>query len=136
MSSKSNKKVSPNQLGTEVSKILTEYTDDVVKALPDIVKDVAKDTVQDLKDRSSELFGGKKYKRSFKSKKLTQNSSKAEYTVYSTEYRITYLLENGHIIKNKTGKVYGTTQARPHWEPAEQEAVKKLEEKIAEAVKK
>ena len=54
----------------------------------------------------------------------------ARSTVYSSVSRVGHLLEHGHPIKNQTGQIYGMSQAKPHWEPAEQEAIEALEEKI------
>lgn len=127
--------VSPDQLATQVQSIVQEYTDDLIKKMPDLVKEVAQDTVKDLKQRASGLFGGSTYKRSFKSKKMnTSDSSKTEYTIYSTEPQLAHLLEKGHVIKNQTGQTYGMTQARAHWAPAEENANDELEKKIRESI--
>jgi len=130
-----NTTISPNQLGSQVQTIVQQYTDDLIKKMPDLVKEVAQDTVKDLKQRASGLFGGTTYKRSFKSKKLvTSDSSKTEYTVYSTQPSLAHLLEKGHVIKNQTGQTYGMTKARAHWAPAEENASDSLERKIRETI--
>lgn len=130
----SNITVNPNQLGDEVSKLVKQYSDEVVQNMPEIVKEVTQDTVKELKKSASQLFGGSKYNRSFKSKKVNTVAGRTEYVIYSTEYRVAHLLENGHIIKNQTGIPYGTTQARPHWAPAEEHAADALEEKLTGVV--
>ena len=117
-----------------MSKILKTYPDDIVAAMPNVVKEVVKDTVTDLKKRARKQFKGTKYNKSFKSRKLSTASGQTTYTVYSTEYRLTHLLEKGHVIKNQTGRIYGVTQARPHWEPAESAAVEELEQRLTETV--
>ena len=127
-------KINPNQLGTEVSKLLKEYSDDIVQKMPDIVKEVTQNTVKDLKNKAGKLFNGTTYKRSFKYKKQSTASGETLYTIYSTEYRIAHLLEHGHVIKNQSGILYGSTQARPHWQPAEEKAVEALEQKLTETV--
>lgn len=132
--SKKNVKIKPNQLGETIDSILKEYSDDIVRQMPDVVKEVTQDTVKDLKKRASTLVGGKKYKKSFKSRLTTGYSGKTIYTVYSTEYRVAHLLENGHVIKNKTGRIYGRTSARPHWGPAEEQAIKNLEKKLSKKI--
>ena len=125
-------KVSVDKLGSAISDMLETYSQEVSREMPEIIKDITKDTVKDLKDRASKLFGGKEYKKSFKSKKITSTSDKAVYKIYSEEYRLVHLLEHGHAIKNQTGKVYGKTPAKPHWQPAEEKAVKALEDRITE----
>ena len=127
--------ISPNQLGAQVQSIVQQYSDDLVKKMPDLVKEAAQDTVKDLKRRASGLVGGTKYNRSFKSKKLaTSDSSKTEYTIYSTEPQFAHLLEKGHWVKNQTGQTYGMTKARAHWGPAEEDANEALEQKIREKI--
>lgn len=127
-------KVAPNQLGAEVENLLKEYSDDVIRKMPDAVKEVTADTVKALKTKAGELFKGTKYNKSFKSKKQSTTASGTKYVIYSTEYRLAHLLEKGHWIKNQTGRVYGKTKARPHWAPAEKEAVKELEKKLTEEI--
>ena len=128
-------KISPDQLGDELQKILKEYSDQVIEEMPNLVMTRASATVKELKKEAGKLFGGQKYNRSFKSKKLSGSASKTNYVIYSTEARLTHLLEKGHAIKNQTGMVYGTTQARPHWATAEEHAVDGLEKDITESVK-
>ena len=52
------KRVKPEQLGDEIGKILTEYSDDVVRELPDACKDAAKATVKALKANASNIGTG------------------------------------------------------------------------------
>ena len=127
-------KVAPNQLGAEVENLLKEYSDDVIRKMPDAVKEVTTDTVKSLKAKAGELFKGTKYNKSFKSKKQSTTASGTKYVIYSTEYRLAHLLEKGHVIKNQTGKTYGVTKARPHWAPAEKEAAEALEKKLTEGI--
>lgn len=135
--SKKNRRVNPSQLGSAISDIIKEYTDDIVKAMPDIVKEVSKNTVKTLKKSAGAQFGGQKYKNSFRYKDLTIVKDKPNTVIYSAapHYRVAHLLEHGHVIKNQTGIVYGTTQARPHWKPAEEAAVKDLEDKLVKKIK-
>lgn len=130
-----NVKISPDQLGETIESILNQYSDDLIRDMPDIVKEVAQETVKELKAEAGRLFGGTKYKKSFKSKKLAGANGKISYTIYSTEYRLTHLLEKGHVIKNQTGQVYGMTEGRPHWATAESKAVNSMEQKLTEAAK-
>lgn len=127
-------KISPNQLGDTISSLIKEYADDVVRDLPDTVQEVAKATVKELKNRSAELFDGTKYQKSFKSKKLSDSSNLTSYVIYSDMPHLTSWLEHGHIIKNKTGKVYGTTRAKPHWADAEEKAIEDLEKKLTKDI--
>lgn len=65
------------------------------------------------------------YRRSWTSDyKYTKIAGRKTYTnvVYNEEhYRLTHLLENGHVIRNKHG-TYGTTKPQKHIEPAQDHA--------------
>lgn len=131
----STKTVTPDALCDAVQDIIKEYSDELVGKLPDIVKGAAKTTVKALK-KNAESIGGAKYRGSFKSKKTSALLlGETTYTVYSTQYRLTHLLEHGHVIRNRAGgPVYGMTRAFPHWKPAEQEGIDEIDEKIREAI--
>ena len=129
----SNVTVSPNELSKAVGDIIQEYSDEVVRAMPDAVKKAAKEGVKSLKKHASSI-GGTKYKTSFKSKKTKSTSSNTEYTLYSTQYRVAHLLEKSHPIRNQTGLIYGMSMPREHWAPAEKEAIEALEKEINKKV--
>lgn len=128
--------VKPDDLADAISDIIKEYSDEIITNLPDIVQTVAKDAQKNLKKLIGEKFRGTgKYQKSIKVKRTgTGLNGKTSYTLYSTESRLTHLLENGHVIKNQTGKVYGMTQAVPHWSIVEEEAAEALEKKLTEKV--
>ena len=127
-------KVRPDQFGKALSGIIKEYSDDTVKEMPDVVKEVAKNTVKKLKSRSQQLFNGTQYSKSFKNKKITDNSNVTSYVVYSDLPQLTTWLEHGHNITNQTGQVYGHTPAKPHWADAEEEAIKELENMLVKSI--
>lgn len=120
--------------GDALGKIIQQYSDDVCRDLPEVVEDAAKFGVKTLKSKAKGAVGGTgKYTSSFKQKTTGSSSSSTEITIYSDRYQVAHLLEHGHVIKNQYG-VYGVTAARPHWAPAEQEAIEKLEELIQKKV--
>lgn len=130
-----NKEVKPDGLAEALTSVISQYSDDLIRDMPDLVKEAAQETVKELKSKAGSLFKGTKYHKSFKTKKKNGPNGTTTYTVYSTEYRLTHLLEHGHVIKNQTGKVYGMTAARPHWAPAEEAGIKSLEEKLSDVAK-
>ena len=123
-----------DELSKTLTDIISEYSDDVIRDMPDIVKEVAKETAKELKTSIDRMFGGSgAYKRSIKTKKLSENGQKVSYAVYSDMVKpLAQWLERSHVIKNQTGKVYGMSQAHPHWEPAEKHAIENLESKLRE----
>lgn len=131
----SNKTVTPDGLCDAIQDIVQQYSDEVVAQLPGIVKGAAKTTLKTLK-KNAESIGGTKYRGSFKSRKERSMSvSETTYTIYSTQYRLTHLLEHGHVIRNRPGgPVYGVTRAFPHWKPAEEAGIEEFNSKLEEAI--
>ena len=124
--------ITPDQLCDTIIDCLNLYSDDVVTALPDLVKDTGKYTVQVLKKKAKAAgIGGTKYVNSFSSKVTKETATLTTVTVHSKKYyRLAHLLEKGHWITNQTGQIYGMTEAKPHWKPAEDEATEELGRKI------
>ena len=127
-------KCKPDEFAKALGNVIQQYSDAVVQSLPDAVNAAAKKGLKTLKAEAKKKINGSRYVSSFKNKKTQSTSGITEYTLYSTRYRVAHLLEHGHAIKNQTGKVYGVTSARPHWAPAENTAVKELEDQIQQKV--
>lgn len=130
-----NQTVKIDGLADALNDAISQYSDDLIRDIPDVVKEAAQETVKELKSKAGSLFKGTKYNKSFKTKKQTGPNGITTYTVYSTEYRIAHLLEHGHVVRNQTGKEYGISPAHPHWQPAEEVGIQTLEEKLSETAK-
>ena len=122
-----NIKVTPEGLANAVQKELDTYAKDTSEAVKKAVQDAADSAVKELKSTSPKRTG--KYAKSWRQKKQKESSSGEEITVYAGRYQLTHLLENGHA-KRGGGRVAGI----PHLRPAEQNAIKKLEEGIRKGV--
>lgn len=125
-------KVTADGLAGAIKNIVQEYSDEVVRAMPEAVKEAGKECVKILQSEAAAAgIGGSKYKRSFRAKTTKDNSRETTVTVSSTQYQLTHLLERGHVIRNRPGgRAYGVTRAFPHWAPAEEKASEALEKKI------
>ena len=88
--------------------------------------EVAKETVQKLKNTSPKKYGD--YARGWKVSKKERGSLVVHN---ATDYQLTHLLENGHVIRNKKG-TYGRTNGIKHIEPAEEWASDELPRRIME----
>lgn len=109
-------------LHIQLEEILDSYTDDVIEAVTNSVKEQAKETVAELKQTSPKRKGV--YARGWKMKtEKTLNS--APVIISNTHGQLTHLLEDGHALKNG-----GRTKAFPHIKTAEENAKLRLEEKI------
>lgn len=109
---------------------MADILDTVSKEVKGVLKtdsmQVAKETVQKLKNTSPVKNGS--YARGWKVSKQ-QGSDLVVHN--ATDYQLTHLLENGHVIRNKKG-TYGRTHPIKHIQPAEEWASEELPRKIME----
>lgn len=118
-------KIKPDQLMSEITKILDEYQDATIGVMKKAVDKSAKEAVDSLKTDSPKRTGA--YAKSWTSKKDKQlNKWAYAKIVYNKKhYRLTHLLEKGH--KTVNG---GFVAARPHIAKVEQEAIDTLVKEI------
>lgn len=84
---------------------MQECVDDNVSAIAANAGEAGKRAVKLLKQKSKVRTGA--YKKGWKADVSTGETG-TECTVHNRVYQLTHLLENGHVIKNQTGEVYGT----------------------------
>lgn len=127
-----NQKVGLGDLADAMSEIIEEYSDEVIRDLPETTKEAGKKCVKELKSAAKAAgIGGSKYVGSFRSKETRNDSRVTTVTVYSSQYQLAHLLEHGHIVRNRPGgRIVGTARAFPHWAPAEEKASDDLEKTI------
>lgn len=105
----------------QMKKLLDEYSKEVQDALDDSIKEVSKEAVSKLKNTSPRRPGGGRYARGWGVKEEKNGA-----VVYNkTNWQLTHLLENGHVIRNKKG-TYGRAPAYPHIKPVEEWASNEL----------
>lgn len=116
-----------SEIGTELNKIMKQYEKEVEDLSSDVFQSVAKGTVQELKNTSPKLTGD--YAKGW-AVKQEKGVGKMNFIVHNrTDYQLTHLLENGHVIRNKKG-TYGRTAAIPHIAPAADKAADELVEQL------
>ena len=129
-------KVKPDDLSKEILKQLEIYTEEVQQKVAEAVIQVGDQTAKEL--RTVNQVAGSNVWKNYPRGWTTQNTKTKERQiseVYNrTGFRLTHLLENGHVIKNGTGRVFGRTREFPHISVAEEKAVDLLEQKIKEAI--
>ena len=112
-------------IASEITKALTEYTSEVEQQLDEIKSDVANETVNMLKVNSPMGRRGK-YAKGWRKKK-----DGTSYVIHNaTNAGLTHLTEKGHAKRNG-----GRTQAQPHISTAEEMAIKKFENKVERVIK-
>ena len=133
------KTVKPIDLDKAIEAVLAEYGDEVYKVLGTAVKEVSDEAVRKL-EQVNHFAPGRKpsgvYSRDWtatdeKTGRLTQKR-----VVHNVDhYRLTHLLEKGHVSRNGTGRTFGRVQAYPHIKPVEEWAQEELPKKVEQLIK-
>ena len=129
-------KVTVDEFEDAVRDLINEYGDEVGKNVKEDVKDIGKTCVE-LVHRNIDAagIGGKKYRKSFKDTTTKDTAWITTVEIHSPRYyRLTHLLEFGHVVKVK-GKVVGAARAYPHLATAEKEAEDLLGKRIAISIR-
>ena len=116
----------------QMAEILDGYDKEVREAVEKDIEKVARDTAKKLRQTSPKESG--EYAKNWAVKNDRRSKTTIVYNKAPT-YRLTHLLENGHVVRNQYG-TWGRASAEPHIAPAEQEAVKDLVRKVEEDIEK
>lgn len=122
-----------SSLTVQMDKILDSYSREVQEATNKAIDSVAKESASKLRDTSPRKTGD--YAKGWKVKKERGRDGIQTVTVHNkTNYQLTHLLENGHVVRNKKG-TYGRTRPIKHIAPVEEWAVDELPREIEERLK-
>lgn len=116
----------------QIEALLDNYSTEAKAAINKVIQEVAKESVQKLKETSPKKSGD--YSRGWAVKKIRDGGA----TVYNrTHPQLTHLLERGHTVANQYGNYGnpgGRVAAQPHIkrveEWANQEVVRRIEEEL------
>lgn len=115
------KKIKPIDLDATVHDLLSKYGNQVYDVLKDCVKEVSDEAVEKLQSVSRFAPGGHpsgEYSRSWKQEEAKAGRLATRRVVHNEEhYRLTHLLEKGHVSKNGTHRTFGRVKAYPHIAP-------------------
>ena len=113
----------------QMSQILDEFSDKVNDVLKKSANQTADEAVDKLKNTSPRKSGA------YASGWAVKKEHNGDVIVHnSTNYQLTHLLENGHVVRNKKG-TYGRAPAHKHIKPVETWANKEYQRKIEEGLK-
>lgn len=116
---------SVDELGSDIARLLAQYTDDVEDELEEAQKEVAKEAANKLKSAGGYKNISGKYRRGWKSKKNGKG-----YVVYNaTSPQLTHLLEKGHA--KRSG---GRTRAFPHIADVDEWVASEYENRVRSAL--
>lgn len=112
----------------QMKELLDEIDRDVQKSAERNIQTVAKESVVKLRNTSPVKTGS--YAKGWGVKK----QGSMDVVVHNrTDYQLTHLLENGHVIRNKKG-TYGRTHGIKHIAPVEEWAIDELPRRIIEDI--
>lgn len=112
----------------QMKELLDEVNKDVQDSAKKNINAVSKECVQKLKNTSPVKTG------SYSKGWATKKQGDMDVVVHNrTDYQLTHLLENGHVIRNKKG-TYGRVAGRKHIKPVEEWANEELPRRIMEDI--
>lgn len=131
-------RVKPNELSRAILKEIDQYSERVSENVDDAVGEIAKESRKKLRAvqsvKGSNIW--RNYPRGWTIKSKKTKGHRTEIVWNSRYYRLTHLLEHGHVIKNGTGRTYGRTREFEHIGPINEEAQEKLLKAVQEAIEK
>lgn len=129
-------KVSTNELANAVVKELNRYTEEVENRVAAAVIEVGNLGANELRsiNQVEESNVWKHYPTGWTTETKRRKGQQTSEIHNKTYYRLTHLLENGHVIKNGTGRTYGDTRKFPHIAAVDKKSVELLDKKIREAI--
>ena len=125
-----------NSIAIQMDRILDQYDKEVKKVTDESIEKVSKEAVRKLKNTSPKgTPHRRRYAEGWRKKKTKGRNGIDEVTVHNaTNYQLTHLLENGHIIRNAKG-TYGRTNGIKHIKPVEEWAQDELPQEIERRLK-
>ena len=124
------KRVTIDNLGSEIRMIVEEYCEDVADGVDIATKKAAQLGARALNSASGAAFGGRKYRSSW-TYKVQKRRLYTEAVIYSNMPGLPHLLEYGHA--NRGG---GRTPGRTHIAPVEQQLIETFEREVNQAIEK
>lgn len=127
--------MSKGTVQAQLEGIMDEYRRDVIEATEAAIDKESKEAVQKLKNTSPRRPKGGEYAKSWAVKKEKGAGGIRTAIVHNKKhYRLTHLLEKGHVSKNRFG-TYGRVAAIKHIQPVEEWAQTELPEEIERRLK-
>ena len=123
------KKVTVDNLASEIEKIMKEYSDDVTKNLDVITKKVGQKGAQALRNDSKASFKGTGKYASGWTYRAQTNRLYTTVTIYNKTPGLSHLLEHGHAVV-AGGRIAGRYDGKVHIEPVEKKLIVEYERDV------
>ena len=125
-----------DKLNSTINAMLTDYAAEVQHDVDEVAKKLGKAGANALRQKSREVFPvDKKRKTTGKYAQgwtYTVDSQRlsTSVTIYNKHPGMPHLLENGHVTRNGTGRVFTQTPAHPHIAPVAEEIAEKFPKEV------
>lgn len=126
-------------LDKAIKDVLNEYGDEVYDVMSNVIDDVSTEAVNKLK--SVNKFAPNRHPSGAYSASWTKDEAQAgrlgkKIIVHNEKhYRLTHLLEHGHVSRNGTGRTFGRVPAYPHIADVNEWAAKELPKEVEKNLK-
>ena len=125
----SNIKIDVSELSKSIADELENYSQEVVDGIKKECSEAAKVCLEEIREASPVNTGD--YKKGWRMKKAFEDNASIRIIVYNKKhYRLTHLLEKGHLIVSHGKPTGKRTAPHPHIRPAEQRAEQRLGKKV------
>ena len=132
------KRIQGINLEAAINEVLNEYGGRVYDALDECVKEVAQEAAERLQGVTTFAPGNTpsgEYSKSWGVERVSAGRLKTNLAVRNEEhYRLTHLLEKGHVSRNGTGRTFRPVPAYPHIGPVEEWANDELPKRVRNAI--
>jgi mRNA-degrading endonuclease RelE of RelBE toxin-antitoxin system len=125
------KTIAPEDLGIEIAKVISEYTEEVAEAVEKEVDETAKNIKEEIQKSSAWKDRTGEYRKGWTIKKENRKGETVRIIYNKDKPGLIHLLEFGHV-KRGGGRVAG----RPHVQPAYEKYVPQMEQNIEDIIKK
>lgn len=116
----------------DIKDILNEYSDEIQESITEEAINIAKEGAEKLKRTSPKRTG--RYAKGWKVKTI-KGKGYVSATIYnSTNWQLTHLLENPHVIRNSNG-TYGISKPKVHIAPVEEKCIAEFEHNVENIIK-
>lgn len=125
------KTIDPEDLGIEIAKVISEYTEEVAEAVEKEVDETAKNIKEEIQKSSAWKDRTGEYRKGWTIKKENRKGETVRIIYNKDKPGLIHLLEFGHV-KRGGGRVAG----RPHVQPAYDKYVPQMEKNIESIIRK
>ena len=122
-----NQALTPDELVSALTETCQQLTEETAQAVEDGIEKIVREAAKELRQTSPEKTG--KYRKSWRVN-VEKSRGLTEVTAYASgkSYRLTHLLENGHVSRDGTTRVRAIPHIAPVNEAAQEKAEKLLQE--------